>query len=86
MQTSEEKSFLLNLDESQITSAKWPCDGQVLTVLFYYMRKGKLNLRSRACLVVKEVEIFWKKARIPTKKMQRNIVKSTPLCNKWKAL
>jgi len=47
----------------------------VLKVLFYNLRKVKLCLRQCASLVVKEVLVFWEKARIPVKDVQRCIDK-----------
>lgn len=82
----KEKLYLLEHDESQIIGAKLPSNGQVLRVLFYNLRKVKLNLRSSAHLVVKEVEVLWEKARIPTKKFQRSIEKVELLYQEWKTL
>ena len=39
------------------------------------MRKVNLPLRPSANLVIKEVEVFWEKAHISTKKLQRRIEK-----------
>ena len=66
METRSQKLFLIDHDESQITGAKLPSNGQVLRVLFYNMRKVNLLLRPSAMLVIKEVEVFWEKTRIPT--------------------
>lgn len=87
MTTKEkEKLYLLEHDESQIIGAKLPSNGQVLRVLFYNLRKVRLNLRSSAHLAVKEVEVLWEKARIPTRKFQRSIEKLELLYQEWKAL
>lgn len=42
------KLFLLEHDENQIIGAKLPSNGQVLRVLFYNLRKVKLNLRNKS--------------------------------------
>ena len=81
-----EKLFLLNHDENQIIGAKLPSNGQVLRVLFYNLRKVKLNLRSSARLVIKEVQVLWEKARIPTRKLDRSIEKVESLYQNWKTL
>jgi len=39
----------------------------MLSVLFFNMRKVNLNLRDSAKLVIREVIIFWEKARIPVR-------------------
>lgn len=78
--------YLINHDDSQIVGAKLPSNRQVLKVLFYNLRKVKLNLRSSAHLVVKEVEVFWEKARIPTRKFQHCVEKLEALYNEWKVL
>lgn len=83
---STDKIFLLGHDESQIIGAKLPSNGQVLKVLFYNMRKVKLDLRSSAILTIKEAEVLWEKARIPTKKGQRNIEKLESLYYEWKTI
>ena len=71
--------------QKQITGAKLPSNGQVLRVLFYNMRKVNLLLRPSANLVIK-VELFWEKARIPTKKLQRSIENLESLYTEWKNL
>lgn len=65
MEGIRKKLYLLDHDESQIIGAKLPSNGQVLRVLFHNMRNVKLNLKASASLVIKEVQIFWEKARPP---------------------
>ena len=86
METTNHKLFLIDHDESQITGAKLPSNGQVLKVLFYNMRKVNLLLRPSANLVIEEDEVFWEKARIPTKKLQHSIEKVESLYKEWKNL
>ncbi|XP_050524230.1 uncharacterized protein LOC126895930 [Daktulosphaira vitifoliae] len=50
------------------------------------MRKVKLNLRTSAHLVIKEVEVFWEKGRIPVRKFQRSIDKLESLYSEWRNL
>ena len=45
-----------------------------------------LLLRPSANLVIKEVEVFWEKARIPAKKLQRSIENLESLYTEWKNL
>ena len=73
METRSQKFFLIDHDESQITGAKLPSNGQVLRVLFYNMHKVSLLLRPSADLVIKEVEVFCEKPRIQTKILQHSI-------------
>lgn len=81
-----DKIFLLGHDESQIIGAKLPSNGQILRILFYNMRKVKLNLRMSASLAIKETEVFWEKARIPTRKVQRSIEKLESLYQEWRGI
>lgn len=80
------KIYLLEYDESQIVGSKLPSNGQVLKVLFYNMRKVKLDLRSSAYLVIKEAEIIWNKARIPVRQIDRSVQKVEALYQQWKNL
>lgn len=83
---SDDTIFLIEHDESQIVSTKLPSNGQVLRVLFYNLRKIKLDLRPSAAIVIKEVEVFWEKARIPTKETHHNIEKLLSLYQHWRML
>lgn len=83
---SSGKIYLLEYDESQIVGSKLPSNGQVLKVLFYNMRKVKLDLRSSAYLVIKEAEIIWNKARIPVRQIDRSVQKVEALYQQWKNL
>lgn len=78
--------YLIGDDLDQIIGSKLPSNLQVLKVLFYNLRKVKLSLRQSASLVVKEVLVFWEKARIPVKVVQRCIDKLEKLYNHWRDL
>lgn len=78
--------YLIGDDLNQIIGSKLPSNLQVLKVLFYNLRKVKLNLRESASLVIKEVLVFWEKARIPVKDIQRCIEKLEKLHNNWRDL
>ncbi|XP_050523024.1 uncharacterized protein LOC126895328 [Daktulosphaira vitifoliae] len=83
---SRDKIYLINYNENQIVGSKLPSNIEVLRVIFYNMRKVKLNLRTSAHLVIKEVEVFWEKARIPVRKFQRCIDKLESLYLEWRNL
>lgn len=57
------KIFLVGSIFNQIVGSKLPSIKQVLSVLFYNMHVVKLNLHESSKLVIKEVIIFWEKAR-----------------------
>lgn len=69
-----------------INGSKLPSKRQVLQLMFYHMRLGNLNARDSARITVREVIIFWEKARIPTPKESRSIEKLEKIYNKWKEL
>jgi len=81
-----DKIFLIDHFDNQIVGAKLSLNGQVLKVLFYKLRKLKLNLRPRSNLVLKEIKVFWEKVRISTQKFQHGIEKVEALYGEWKAL
>lgn len=60
------KLYLLEYDASLIIDSKLPSNGRALRVLFYSVQKVKLDLQLSAVIVVKELQVFWKKSRIPT--------------------
>lgn len=70
-----DRIYLLGHDECQIIGSKLPSNGQVLRVLFYNVRKVKLDLRPSAAIAIKEVEVFWDKARIPIRETHHSIDK-----------
>lgn len=73
--------YLVGSMNSQIRTSKLPSKGDVLSVLFYNMRIVNLNLYSSASLVIDEVDVFWKKARIPTQNRSNCIIKLQGLYN-----
>jgi len=52
------KIYLIGDDLNQIIGSKLPSNMQVLKVLFYNLRKVKLNLRQCCSLVLKETIVF----------------------------
>lgn len=67
--------YLVGAMKHQITGSKLPSNGDCLSVLFYNLRKAKMNLHDSAKLVIDECEIFWKKANIPTKDNHNSVKK-----------
>lgn len=67
----------------QVVGAKLPSKRQVLKVLFFHIRIGKLSKRESARFVVKEISIFWEKARIPIRYEARSIEQVIALHKKW---
>lgn len=83
---TKDKIFLVGYPIHQITGCKLPSNRQVLCVLFYNLRAVKLTVRESAKLAIREVFIFWEKARIPTKHEQDAITKLEKLHAEWRTL
>lgn len=81
-----DKIYLVYHYTNEITGSKLPSNIQVLRTLFFNLRIVKLNVRDSAKLVIKEVLIFWEKARIPTKTDKICINKVEMLYNEWREL
>lgn len=79
-----EKIYLLGYFSPSLSGCKLPSNKEVMKVLFFNLRAVKLNLRESAKLVVEEVNIFWDKARIPTRTKQHCITKLEDLYNAWR--
>lgn len=71
---------------TQIVGAKLPSNRQVLSVYFYNIRVVNMSIKESAALVIKEVSIFWQKARIPTKRTDHCVEKLIKLHDEWKSL
>lgn len=69
------KIYLIGEDLNQIIGSKLLSNSQALKILFYNLKKVKLNIRQSASLVIKETIVFWEKARIPTRDIARCIDK-----------
>lgn len=68
----------------QITGSKLPSNRQVLQTFFFNMRFVKLSAKESAKLVFSEIQIFWQKARIPTRYDTRCVEKLLKLYETWK--
>lgn len=78
--------FLIGHMSHQITGSKLPSNCQVLRSLFYNIRQVKLNNKEAARLTIKEVLIFWEKAKIPTKDVQHCVAKLEKMYAEWRKL
>lgn len=79
-------TFLIGYTSNQIVGSKLPSIRQALSVLFYNMREVHLNLHESSKLVIKEVSVFWQKARIPISSEQYCVIKLQKLYNEWRNL
>lgn len=81
-----ENIYLIGDVNHQIVGNKLPNKKQVLRVLFFNMRRLNLSLRESAIQVVKEVIIFWDKAGIPVRAIDKCADKVVNLYQKWRTL
>lgn len=86
MSRQRDKLFLIGYMSHQITGSKLPSNCQVLRSLFYNMRQVKLNKREAARLTIKEVLVFWEKAKIPTREIKHCVLKLEELYDKLRKL
>lgn len=82
----DEDIFLVGKVSEQIIGNKLPSKRQVLSVIFFNLRKLNKNLRESSTLALEEVLVFWKKASIPVKKKDRCIQQVQTLYNEWRNL
>ncbi|CAI6372118.1 unnamed protein product [Macrosiphum euphorbiae] len=78
--------FLLGNECSQITGGKLPSIKQVLLVFSYNLQVVKINIRESPRLAVREIVIFWEKARIPVQEIQHCIYKLEKLYYEWRTV
>lgn len=78
--------YLIGNINHQILGAKLPSYRQVLSVFFYNTRIAHMNKSDSAKLVAEEVEIFYKKAGIPTAKPCNSAAKIERLVDEYKKL
>lgn len=62
---NKENIALVGRISHQIVGAKLPSNRQVLKLFFFHTRMCGLATRESARMVVKEVSMFWEKARLP---------------------
>lgn len=81
-----ERIYLIGSYSFEINGSKLPSNLQVLKALFFNLRVVKLSVRNSAVLVVREIMIFWEKARIPTR-LERNCIDQVEkLYDEWRLL
>lgn len=81
-----EKIYLINNHSNKISGSKLPSNLQVLKTLFFNIRVVNLNLCESARLIVREVLVFWEKARIPVRLEKHCISKVESLYDEWRTL
>lgn len=95
--TSQTRTHTRSADESkrkidlvgnvchQITGCQLPSNRQVLQLFFYNIRfvNVKPNAKTGAKLTIDAVLIFWRQARIPTRRIDECIKKLLDLYEKW---
>ena len=75
--------YLVGYPSHQITGSKLPSNGQVLKLIFYNMRHVGLNFKEAANLTLREITLFWAKAKIPTQMPKHAITKVEKLYKEW---
>lgn len=86
LREKREKIYLIGYPIHQITGSKLPSNGQVLRSLFHNKREVKLETQEAARLTIREVLLFWEKAKIPTKHEKDCIKKLVNLHTLWRNL
>jgi hypothetical protein len=76
--------FLIGSFTSQIIGNKLPSKKEVLKVFFFNLRQVKLNVQDSARLAVREMFVFWEKARVPTQSEKNCIPKLKKLYEEWR--
>lgn len=80
----DDNLYLVGSINYQILGSKLPSNRQVLSVYFHNTRIAHLNASESAKLVSEEVEIFYKKAGIPTALPHNNALKVENLVQAYK--
>lgn len=83
---SKSALWLLGAEETEITGTKLPSKRQALCVLLYHHKTLKKTIHESAIAVMKEVLVFWDKARIPVRPEHHAIKQLETLHDKWKKL
>lgn len=78
--------YLMSKSEETIRGSKLPSKGQVLRVFLHQHIDNKKDLRESAEVIYKEVQNFWERARIPTKRKDHITEKILELHGEWKRL
>lgn len=83
---SKSTIWLLGSEQSEITGSKLPSKKQVLCVMLYHHKTLKKTIHESATSVIKEVLVFWEKARIPVRPQHHAIKQLETLHEKWQKL
>lgn len=78
--------YLIGDIGTQIIGYKLPSKLQVLKVLFYHTHVFKLKLRESTVLCIDEVQVFWQKDQIPTKRKDHYIDQLLKLYEQYQLL
>lgn len=84
--TQQNKIYLIGHWSHLIISRTLPSNGQVLRTLFYNTCQVGKSVKDAATLTIKEVDIFWRKARIPTMPVHHCVDKLEKLYQEWSEL
>ena len=83
---SKSALWLLGSEDTEITGTKLPSKKQVLCVLLHHHKTLKKALHASAIAVIKEVLLFWNKARIPVRPEHHAVKQLEALHDKWQKL
>ena len=83
---SKSPIWLLGSEDTEITGTKLPSKKQVLCMLLYHHKALKETIRGSAVAVIKEVLLFWNKARTPVRPEHHAVKQLEALHDKWQTL
>ncbi|KAG0713441.1 hypothetical protein GWK47_016226 [Chionoecetes opilio] len=86
LEISENRGINLLGSEDAIRGSKLSSSGQVLSVFLHNHLNLKQERGESAKVVVREVLVFWDKARIPTQRQDNILGKVQALHDRWKGL
>lgn len=83
---SQSTVWLVGEPIATISGHKLPSNGDVIRRFFFIHRVENKTVRESASVVTDEIDVFWNKARIPTKDRQHVISKVENLFGEWRKL
>ena len=86
MKFRKDNIFVIGQSSSEMVGAKLPSCRQVLSRLFHEIRENQLTVRESASVIVEEMFLFWRKARIPTRAKVKCVGAVVKLYDNWRAL
>jgi len=75
--------WLVGFEESELIGSKLPSNRQILSVFFYHHKSLKKSIRESARTAIRQVSVFWDKAKIPLRPEQHAITQLEQLHEKW---